>query len=107
MVVFVDLVSSEPERPPAGAPVRVQLRDTSLQDAPAPVLAEVHGVVEEGLPFASLRAALDQTCARCTVWVHVDVDRDGRVSPGDYVTVQSYPVTATAERRVRVAVKRV
>jgi hypothetical protein len=28
-----------------------------------------------------------------TVWAHVDVDEDARVSPGDFITTASYPVT--------------
>jgi hypothetical protein len=31
-----------------------------------------------------------------TIWVHVDVDADGQVSIGDYITMESFPVTATS-----------
>jgi hypothetical protein len=42
-----------------------------------------------------------------TVWAHVDVDRDGKVSAGDYLTVQSFPLPRVATPRAEVTVKRV
>jgi hypothetical protein len=42
-----------------------------------------------------------------TVWAHVDVDGDGRVSKGDWVTVQSYPLPEGEAARLAVAVRRV
>ncbi len=89
-----------PEGTPAfaGATVRVSLLDVTRADAPSRV------IVEETIPHAShpggaggsfafaLRAGTVDARARYVVRVHVDVDNDGRVSQGDYVTTASYPV---------------
>ncbi len=89
-----------PEGTPAfaGATVRVSLLDVTRADAPSRV------IVEETIPHAShpggaggsfafaLRAGTVDARARYVVRVHVDVDNDGRVSQGDYVTNASYPV---------------
>ena len=58
--------------------------------------AELAAVIQEGLKARDAGGTP-------TVWVHVDTDRDGRVSRGDYVTVQSYP----ASPQLRVVVKQV
>ena len=105
MVVRVEVFTEGAARPAAGTPVVVQVRDTSLQDARATILGEGRGVVTAG---GSGRLAAVEVKARDaggtpTVWVHVDTDRDGRVSRGDYVTVQSYP----ASPQLRVVVKQV
>lgn len=96
------------ERPPPGAPLVVQVCDTTYADAPSQVVAETRGGVREGedpvlesveVPFAAAGAG------DYTVRVHVDVDGDGAVSPGDFVTTASYP--ARADAAVRVVVNKV
>ena len=42
-----------------------------------------------------------------TVWVHLDVDRDGRVSRGDYITTQSYPAAVSGPQEMTIQLKRV
>jgi hypothetical protein len=42
-----------------------------------------------------------------TVWVHLDVDRDGRVSKGDYITVQSYPAAVSGSQEMNIQLKKV
>jgi len=42
-----------------------------------------------------------------TIWAHVDVDRDGRVSTGDFITVQSYPVTDRGQHELTIRLKQV
>jgi len=44
---------------------------------------------------------------RQVVRVHADVDGDGRVSRGDYVSMQSYPVTADTSGRMEIVVREV
>lgn len=79
------------ERPPAGSPVLVQVRDTALQDVESTVMAETRGrsAADEVLAVAELDVA--EGGAYPTVFVHVDVDGDGEISEGDYITMQSYP----------------
>jgi hypothetical protein len=109
VVVTVEVVVEGPARPPAGVPVIVQVRDTAEQDAPAKVLGEARDTISgrQGAGLATVQVVIGTRGAEPTVWAHVDVDGNGRVSRGDYVTVQSYPVPAGSKPRVRVAVKRV
>jgi uncharacterized lipoprotein YbaY len=78
------------------ATIRVQLEDVSRLDASAPVVAEqVMDRVGDNTPlqFVVHGEALDPR-ARYNVRVHVDVDHDGQVSVGDYVSTRSALVTA-------------
>jgi hypothetical protein len=96
-------------RLPEGCPIRVEVRDTSLEDAPAPTVAEGRGAVgrEPGPQLDTIELRIATLPRHTTVWVHVDVDGDGRVSPGDYVTTASYPVPAGDAARLDVKVRRV
>jgi uncharacterized lipoprotein YbaY len=89
--------------------VRVQLRDTSLADAPAILLKEAHGAVARSGSnvLATVQLDVDTVPRGATVWVHVDVDGDGKVSAGDYVTTRSYPVLPGASTAINVEVQRV
>lgn len=96
------------------ARVRVTLEDVSRTDAASTVVSEVvvDGVSHdpdagETLAF-SLPGALPDDRASYTVRVHVDVDRDGLVSRGDYLTMESFPVlTHGYPNRVTVRVREV
>lgn len=103
MRLIVEVVARGAGRPPAGSPVRVQLRDTSLADAPARIVAEKTGAVrgdEPGAPLETLPIDCSGVTDGLTLWAHVDVDRDGEVSRGDWLTTVSYPVSATVGRYV-------
>jgi hypothetical protein len=108
VVVIVDVAVDHEEGPPAGAPVRVEARDTTYLDQAAPVLAEAAGVVERsGSRLCTVELQLAPIPGDCSIWAHVDVDGDGRVSPGDFVTTASYPVVDGDETRLQVIVRRV
>jgi uncharacterized lipoprotein YbaY len=83
---------------PQGAIAYVRLLDTSLADAPSTTVAElvIHEVAAKLIGGRSIRFALHgelrDARASYTVSVHIDVDMDGRVSVGDYISMQSYPV---------------
>ena len=102
--VMVDPAASS--RPPPGSPVHVELRDTSLADAAARVLCQAESVVGEPCAprLASVTLPEAGPSPGTTVWAHVDVGRDGRVSVGDYITMQSYPVPSAELRPARLAV---
>jgi uncharacterized lipoprotein YbaY len=99
--------------PPAGATVYVRLEDVSRADAPATVVAEqvireAHpGAQAGGLAFTLHGSPLDPR-RRYGVRVHVDVDGDGAVGAGDYVSTTSYAVRADrVPVRLSVAVRRI
>jgi uncharacterized lipoprotein YbaY len=93
---------------PQGSPLLVELRDTSLADAPAVSLKQHRSTVNrtraKSLPITIEPGSIPDGT---TVWVHLDVDRDGRVSPGDYITVESYPVTVSGPREMTIRLRRV
>lgn len=76
----------------------VRLQDVSRVDASASVVAEqVMRDVQAGGAVRLLNFAIhgNQLAPRThyVVRVHVDVDNDGEVSAGDYVSTASHPIT--------------
>jgi hypothetical protein len=109
MLVIVDVSVEGDERPAAGAPIHVEVRDTSLADAPAQTVGAADDVVrgESGRWLDTVELNVPRLPAHSTVWAHVDVDRDGRVSRGDFITTAAYPVSPGDEVRVAVTVRKV
>lgn len=103
---LVDVTSSIPH-----ATVYVRLLDVSLADAPSKVIAEevIHNVSIEveslrSLPFSVRTSKLDKR-AMYTLTAHVDASGKGAITPGDYITMESFPVAPTdspAHMHVRV-----
>jgi len=82
---------------PAKVPaVYVRVEDVSYSDAPAQTIAEEVlrdvWISEKGSLSFSLSVGVSRPSADYSVRVHIDVDDDGQVSPGDFVSVQSHPV---------------
>jgi putative lipoprotein len=100
-VLVRGLVRFEPTAPPFdNAEVRVRLEDVSTVDAPAALVAEqsIPGVAKPPGPATVAFAvhgdgALDPH-RHYGVRVHVDVDGSGRVSAGDFVSTEAYPIRA-------------
>jgi uncharacterized lipoprotein YbaY len=96
------------------ARVVIELEDISRADAPSQIAARLHletGTLRSGdtIPFAIEipAGALDEQ-SLYSVRVHIDVNGSGIVDPGDYITMQSYPVlTRGYGNKVRVAVRQV
>ncbi|HYH92499.1 MAG TPA: hypothetical protein VD763_05010 [Candidatus Saccharimonadales bacterium] len=109
MHVIVAVTTRDGDRPPPGVPMRVEIRDTSLADAPSVTVAMVESTVRgvQGAWLDTVEVSFDHDPSQCSIYVHLDVDGDGRVSIGDYVTMASYPVPATDATRVTVEVRRV
>src|SRR5262245_60296143 len=92
------------------ARVYVRLEDTSRADASSRIVAEQVLSGAAFAPGAPLRFELrgQVGSGQCNLRVHVDVDGDGQVSPGDYVSTESYPVTpSTGQQDLQVRVHRV
>jgi uncharacterized lipoprotein YbaY len=100
-------------QPAQDVTVYVRVEEASRLDAPASRIAEValRGVHvfpgSPAIPF-TVRDVFSVPSGRYVVRVHVDVDGDGQVSRGDYVSVQSYPVlTGAAADIVAIVVREV
>ena len=95
------------DRPPAGSPIHVQARDTTFEDAAAPVIAAVDCAVSDVAdgPLAIAELSLESLPTSAIVWAHVDVDRDGRLSKGDFVTMQSYPIPGADRAELDIEVR--
>lgn len=100
-------VSGEPL--PPGSSLKVEIRDTSLADAPAIVLQRISVAVPKAGRTMAVPVPIELTTVPdgTTVWAHVDADRDGRVSKGDFVSVESYPVTRARLQKLTIRVKKV
>lgn len=109
MTVDVELFAEEAAAVTRGSPILVQVRDTALQDAPATILGETRGTVigPRGALLAKLQIVVRELGNQPTIWAYVDIDGDGRVSRGDLVTVQSFPVPPDPHPRVQVILRRV
>lgn len=105
----LSIVAFSGEPLPAGSPVKVEIRDTSVADAPAIVLHQLRAAVPVATRTMTLPVKLNLASIPegTTVWVHVDTDRDGRVSKGDLVSVESYPVTSAPSQTLTIRVKQV
>jgi uncharacterized lipoprotein YbaY len=79
---------------PASAKAYVRLLNTSLADAASAAVAEQvidHISTGEKAAFILEPNSIDERDSY-TVSVLVDLDGDGKVSKGDYISMQSYPV---------------
>ena len=96
---------------PASAKIYVRLLNTSMADAPSAVVAEqVIDHIASSVSKLVFRLEPDSIEERDTyiVSVLVDVDGDGKISKGDYISMQSYPVlTFGAPSEVTIEVKQV
>jgi uncharacterized lipoprotein YbaY len=97
----------------AGASLRIVLNDVSRADGAAvavgeqPISALPHGTTSDAsIPF-ELRVGPLSPRSRYALWAHVDMDRDGQVSVGDFITMESFPVIAGDTSHLRVRVRRV
>jgi uncharacterized lipoprotein YbaY len=97
-IVRGEVVFDPAAQPFSGAAVYIRLEDVSRADAAARVVGEqilpdVSYTAGSSAPlqFAVEGSDLDDQ-ARYAVRVHVDIDGDGEISRGDYISMESYPV---------------
>ncbi len=99
-------------RPVRNATVHVRLEDVSLADAPATLIQEhIQENVSLGTGPARLAFELHGSTpdprAGYAVRVHVDLDGDGQISPGDYISTAHHQVTFGQATALEVPVRRV
>ncbi len=108
MLIVVEVNTHDADPPPEGSRVRVEVRDTSLADARAITLGHAEGSVRgRGAWLETVDVEVTPAAPSATVWAHVDVDGDGAVSRGDFLTTAAYEVPAGDEPRVTVWVNRI
>lgn len=81
-----------------GATLYVYLENVSIIDTASEVVGDyikwdvnVNPETSDNLPFEIAYQNLDPR-DRFAIRVHIDIDKDGKVSKGDFINVQSYPV---------------
>lgn len=119
MLVTVRVVPVAGQSPPDGAPVTIEVRDVSRADGPSVTVATADTVVgalgettdgtspttppdlaATDIPAAVTVAELEVDDELLVdgrdlaVWARVDLSGQPRVSAGDWITTQSYPVRA-------------
>ncbi|MGW5309661.1 hypothetical protein ACWEVD_22715 [Nocardia thailandica] len=89
---FVVFPADAPRRP---ARLRIELRDVSFADGPAPLLAELSADVPIGpgarFPF-ELTAPAGAASSAQSLACHVDLTGDGSLATGDLVSTLAIPV---------------
>ena len=99
---------------PSDAKAHVRLLDTSMADAPSRLVAETvlkdisqQANLGNPIPFV-LNGDPPHERGSYTISVLVDLDGDGKASPGDFINTQSYPVlTFGYPNNVSVQVKQI
>lgn len=107
------ITTAGPQTPPPGLPITVEVRDTSRMDVAATTVASGNattGEIDAGdatfaddpnghQPIATVHLRVPKDLpehASLTVWARVAAQDSEHVAAGDWITVQSYPVTSGA-----------
>ncbi len=113
MIVIADVeLESSAERPAVGAPVIVEVRDTSLADDDSVTLATTLTRVEGRSSgwVATVELDVDDDTVPAggdlTVWARIAATSTPEVTRGDWITVRAIPIDPSrAEQRVTVPVR--
>ncbi|ABL64124.1 YbaY family lipoprotein [Chlorobium phaeobacteroides] len=102
MIVSYILSLSEPLSLPSTALLRIEIRDTSLADAPSVTLAETQQTAEQVSGKTVVDGAIDlqksfSPKATITLWAHLSLSGEKRIKKEDFITTRSYPITTIDE----------
>jgi hypothetical protein len=93
-------------RPPVGTPVRIEVRDVTMQDVESTVVVatdtnvgDVGDAGDDALATAVIELADDAVTPQrdLILWARVGASGTQRVAVGDWITMQSIPVHTTSE----------
>ncbi len=87
---------------PEGAMCRVELRDESVADGAAVIVARYDEVVRQssGIDLLSHTFLLEDNSLKSqgiNVWVHLSLRGKSQVEVGDFITMQAYPLSGIGE----------
>jgi putative lipoprotein len=102
MIVSYLITIPEPLILPPAAYLRIEIRDTSLADAPAITLAavELHGdqIAKKKVITGDIELPGNITPKpTVTLWAHLSPSGDKRINKEDFITTRSFPVTKIDE----------
>jgi hypothetical protein len=114
IIVFGNILFSEPPDDLSGAAIHIQLLDTTMTDDDAVKLAEQNIInpkldhtSQGGIQFCLPATQIDSH-GRYEIWVHVDIDQSRDITHGDYLSTTSYPVPIqSGEVEMQVIVTRI
>ena len=112
-IIEGEIVFHKISTPFSGATAYIFLEDVSRADAPSIEIARVvlPGITRDSvhlspIPFRIVHPPL-KNHARYTINVLIDIDGDGKISLGDYITMESYPVSYHHQYPLKVYVQQV
>lgn len=88
----------------SGATIYIRLEDVTMQDAPAKLTSQqviknvsyegsnVAGHHQKKIKFALFGRMVVDVRRLYSIRVHIDVDNNGKINSGDFITMESYPV---------------
>ncbi|NTW63917.1 MAG: hypothetical protein HGA46_07510 [Chlorobiaceae bacterium] len=102
MIVSYILSLSEPLSLPSTALLRIEIRDTSLADAPSVTLAAMQKNAEQVSGRTVINGVFDlqnaiSPKATATLWAHLSLSGENRINKEDFITTRSYPITTIDE----------
>jgi uncharacterized lipoprotein YbaY len=98
MIVSYRISLPEPLMFPSAASLRIEIRDTSLIDAPSVTLAATLHHADQLANSRLITGAVElpgqiTPKATITLWAHLSLNGEARVSKEDFITTRAYPIT--------------
>lgn len=88
----------------SGATIYIRLEDVTMQDAPSKLISQhvienvsyngsnVPGHHQKKIKFTLFGHVVVDLRRSYSIRVHIDVDNNGKINSGDFITMESYPV---------------
>jgi uncharacterized lipoprotein YbaY len=88
----------------SGATMYIRLEDVTMQDAPSKLISQhvienvsyndsnVPGHHQKKIKFTLFGHMVVDVRGSYSIRVHIDVDNNGKINSGDFITMESYPI---------------
>jgi hypothetical protein len=102
MIVSYLVSLPEPLILPSAACLRIEIRDTSLMDAPSITLASVQLYADQVSKRSVINGEItlpenSSPKATVTLWAHLSLSGENQIHKEDFITTKSFPITKTDE----------